>query len=208
MSVSTCISTALLYEHSSVAAVASAYAQEQCPQPLGNADRNTYARTDDDLFLLDVDHPAECDGTVEQLRYCVYRPSNALNPTHEAYVAVFRQNISADVFVRVSDFVTLQQENRDIDMSFVFDCFTVAVGFSDIQEGDVFGVCQINPSGVSRRLLNVVGTGGPQNSSLYAEDSDENCIQLSQVNTSTGVGGLQQTYVLHIYANVSTGKSH
>ena len=185
-----------------------AYAQEQCPQPLGNADQTGYTATDSDdvFFLLDVNHPAKCDGTVSQLSYCVYNPQRDVgNRLHEAFVAVFTQTASSGTYTKRSEFVTLSQMNNNIDNSFVFDCFTVAVTY-DVQEGDVFGVCQINPSG-SRRLLNVVGTEGPQNTSLYvAQTTNGDCMQTNEVDINGGGGNFMQAYVLHIHANIATSK--
>ena len=179
---------------------------EQCSQPLGNGDQTEYTRTNDDLFLLDVDHPAQCDGTVESLSYCVYRPSmRNNNPNHQAFVALFRPN-SSDVYTRVSPFTTLSQSDNDIGNSGFFGCFTCEIP-EDIspllvQAGDVLGVCQIEPDG-STRILNVVGTAAPNSSPLYATSANDDCMT-SELSSNVRLQDLtiMESYALQVYANI------
>ena len=181
---------------------------EQCSQPLGNGDQTEYTRTNDDLFLLDVDHPAQCDGTVDSLSYCVYRPSmRSNNPNHQAFVALFRPNSSnVNLYTRVSPFTTLSQPDDDIGNNGFFGCFTCEIS-EDIspllvQAGDVLGVCQIEPGGITR-ILNVVGTAAPNSSPLYAISANDDCMT-SEISSTVRLQDLtrMENYALQVYANI------
>ena len=191
-------------------AVSTGVHAQQCSQPLGNSEQTEYTRTNDDLFLLDVDHPAQCDGTVDSLNYCVYRrpPSgnsftDGFDFPFQAFAAVFRPEPN-DVYTRVSNFTTLSQSQLDIDDPGFFGCFDQAVPLT-VQTGDVLGVCQVDAAfGLGR--LNVIGTGAPSGNSLYVANANMNCGNMDQtlsVNIEDGSLQAMDGYVMHIHSNIS-----
>ena len=186
--------------------------QESCS--LGTETQERYTRTHDDLFLLDVNHPAQCDGTVESLSYCVYRRrsidilSDFINFPFQAFAAVFRPEANG-VYTRVSNFTTLSQDQFDIDGTGFFGCFDQAAPLT-VQTGDVLGVCQVDAGSFIGRL-NVIGTGAPSGNSLYVANASMNCGNMDQtlsVNIEDGSLQAMDGYVMHVHANISGKSKH
>ena len=187
----------------------------QCSEPLGNADQTNYAAVDNDIFILDLDHPAQCDGTVENVNYCAYRlsPSSSLFPSQfffslfRAYLAVFRIQENG-VYARVTDFARFSPSQLITTELDDFWCFEQSGQAPvTVQTGDVLGVCQV--PGLFFRRLNVIGTGAPSGNSLYVANAGMDCGNMDQtmsINIEDGSLQAMDGYVMHVHANIKISK--
>ena len=185
----------------------------QCSEPLGNADQTNYTAVDNDIFILDLDHPAQCDGTVENVSYCAYRPSPSSSlfasqfffSLFRAYLAVFRIQEN-DVYARVTEFARFSPSQLITTELDDFWCFEQSGQTPlTVQTGDVLGVCQVDP-GLFFRRLNVIGTGAPSGNSLYVAEADMDCDRTLSVNIEDGSFQILEGYVMHLHANIMISK--
>ena len=161
-------------------------------------------------FYLDVNNPATCNGTITNWTVCYYGRSDP--GSYFATYAVYQIMGSGEdeYYERVSEVFTAVTATTGVDFSdglnqMGFNCYTDSIDVGDspltIHDGDIIGACVFNPSGPSRRELDIVGEVSGE--SLMEADIDcdmhSRMIQQSEFQ-------LRNDRRLHIYANIEPGK--
>ena len=185
---------------------------------IGNSDTSELNEGSDQMFYLDIDNEATCNGTITNWTVCYYG-TDLRSGSYWATYAVYRRGsgVNSGSFERVSEtFRALRAtlgtpdpfDIIDGTISEGFNCYTdvdsIDAGPSPltIQAGDIIGACVVNPLGGSLRELNIVGEASEE--SLMGADLDctENAIPtipaiIQQIDLQP-----QSDRRLHIYANV------
>ncbi len=123
---------------------------------IGNNDENKYTEATVSMIYLNLNNPAQCNGTVSSYRYCHYGTSQSGNSVQfNAILAVFRKVDNTYRPVAGSD-ITLTMRNNN-----QFNCLSADLeGLIQVQPDDVLGACVArgeggNPS--NRQQLNLAG---------------------------------------------------
>ena len=187
---------------------------------VGNSNETQVSAIRDEMFYLDVDHPAPCAGNVTSWTVCYYGPNDVGNNIlYWALYAIYRRNVSenGDHYERVSDTFTAVRsgENflhlRTVDGEIVegeFNCYNDTIDNGDssltVEAGDVLGACIFDPPN-GRRQLDIVGEGG-----------EESLLEMNDVVRCTNEGPNREIPLsvekiqlsprssrrLHLYANI------
>ena len=141
---------------------------------IGNSNETQVSAIRDEMFYLDVDHPAPCAGNVTSWTVCYYAPDNVRNNRiYWTLYAIYRRNVSGndDLYERVSDTFTAVRSGPDLNFHLIdggivagqFNCYIDTIDNGDssltVQAGDVLGACVFDPP-QNRRQLDIVGEGG------------------------------------------------
>ena len=200
--------------HSVLHVEVNSQSQSQCPNPMGTNDETQYTDVRDEKFYLNTDRPASCSGTIDRLRYCYYRPTEANFIRGDRYsvtVAVYRRmshNNGSIFYERVSDMLsTITRRRSEIDFDREFECFDQALGSDfDVEEGDVFGVCIVDSRDeffYDRRELDVVGEASGYSLMQMNDVSgcDHTMIPSSVLGSQLSI---VDSRILHLYATITS----
>ena len=161
-------------------------------------------------FYLDVNNPATCNGTITNWTVCYYGRSDpgSYFATYAVYQIMgsgedeYYERVS-EVFTAVT--ATTNVGSRDGLNQIGFNCYTDFIDVGDspltIHAGDIIGACVFNPSGGSRRELDIVGEANGE--SLM--EADINCDMHSRMIQQSELQ-LCDDRRLHIHANIELGK--
>ena len=155
---------------------------------------------------MNTAHPAQCNGTVTSGRYCYYEPNNKQdNRVYYAIVAIYRPMNSSQLhYTKVSDMFSVSRTGREISSG--FECVSVNLpGPFDVEVGDVVGVCIFNPSGGSRRQLDLVGESSNDSDTLMGTENAGGC-GLDSIPTMISMNQLSSSgsRILHVYSNITS----
>ena len=177
---------------------------QQCSGPIGTNNEVEHSVVRQSMLYLNTAAPAPCSGTITEGRVCYYKPRDIRNNRmYYVTVAVYRETSDdPGQYQRISDTFVISYTGRDIkdeDSDFVCNTFDASPDL-DIEAGDVFGACVFDPSGGSRRQLEIVGEASGY--SLMQMDSS-GCSRTSIPSTiSTGDLSNVNSRLLHVYANI------
>ena len=187
---------------------------------IGNSNETQLSAIRDEMFYLDVDHPAPCAGKVTSWTVCYYAPIDLrVFRLYWALYAIYRRNVSenGDHYERVSDtFTAVRSGERFINTTIVdggivegeYNCYNDTIDNGDssltVEAEDVLGACVFHPP-EGRHQLDIVGEGGEE--SLLEMNDVARCtnegrnreiplsVERSQLST-------RSSRRLHLYANI------
>ena len=205
-----------------------AVADMQCGL-IGNSNETQVSAIRDEMFYLDVEHPAPCAGKVTSWTVCYYGPDDVRdNRIYWALYAIYRRNVSqnGDHYERVSDTFAAVRSGEDflngriVDGGIVageFNCYNDTIDNGDssltVEAGDVLGACVFDPldagNEVVRRQLDIVGEVVGES---LLEMNDDECIFTGrdrEIPLSVERSELSPTSSrrLHLYAIIGNGLS-
>ena len=193
---------------------------------IGNSNETQLSAIRDEMFYLDVDHPAPCAGKVISWTVCYYGPNDVESDNiYWALYAIYRKNASqnGDSYERVSDTFTAVRSGQELLIRPIVDGKIVEGGFNcyndtidngnsslTVEAGDVLGACVINPSGDNRHQLDIVGVS--DNGESLLEMNENGCVitrQDGEIPLSVEISqpSTKSPRRLHLYANIGNGLS-
>ncbi len=133
------------------------WCQSDCDtvQVIGNNNNTAYTEATDSMVYLNMNNPAQCNGTISSYQYCQYPTTVTGGVRYNAILAVFRMVDDIYQPVTGSD-VVLEERNA---LPFTCSSSPLNTGSVQIQPGDVLGACvaRDNGGGSNRRQLNLAG---------------------------------------------------
>ena len=198
--------------------------QSQCPDPMGTNDEIQFTDVRNERFYLNTENPAPCSGTINQLRYCYYRPTEVANNSDSnstrgdryfVTVAAYRRmrnNNGSVLYEKVSNMsATIARRRFEVNFGREFECFSQTLvlddgsGF-DVEKGDVVGVCIVDPPDTNRfhrRQLDVVGEASGYSLMQMNDVSgcDHTMIPSSVLGSQLSI---VNSTILHVYANITS----
>ena len=170
--------------------VESAYGQElKINCTLGNGDEVDTRDYQVSGIYLNVEHPAECSGSLIAWRFCHYSPLLIFEATYSASIQIWRQT-STDIYTRIA---VNTQEDDIIPENKEFSCHDVSLELPvRVEKGDVFGIHL-----PSVRGLRMVSRSKPGDKLLLDElEGESDALFVKQLST-TSMQKLTQ-HVLHL----------
>ena len=140
-------------------------------------------------IYLNIEHPAECSGSLIAWRFCHYSPLLLFEAKYSASIQIWRQT-STDIYTRIVDST---QEYDIIPEKNDFSCHDVSLELPvRVEKGDVFGIHL-----PSVRGLRMVSRSKPGEELLLDELEGENDAQFVKQLSTTSMQKLTQQ-VLHL----------
>ena len=120
--------------------------QDECRNGAGTVGTNNcmeYKEVEEGgIIYLNIENPAQCNGTITQWKYCYYKPDN--QEDYQAHVALYRRTVpgrSGNVHYRrqnPSYSISIKHDEEGSD----FVCASYPLNESiAIQQGDFIGIC-------------------------------------------------------------------
>jgi hypothetical protein len=174
------------------------------PLIFGTNDETAYTAERDERFYLNTADPAPCNGTVNGWRYCFYNPNDVRNQrTYSTTFAVYRA-VGTGYEIVSGSITTVSRSGRDINTSQRLNCHDVSVNSFQIEAGDFAAACIYDPSGPSRRQLDLIGRGSRVTSSLMRTGNADQCSDNSlPSNILSSQLSNRNSRILHLYATIT-----
>ena len=170
-----------------------------CPAPIGT-NSETQSPVGSTGFYLNTDHPAPCNGTINGLRYCSYKPNDIKNDrNYKTTFAIYRAVNTG--YQRMSNVITVSRHGSELSQW--FNCYNVSINGFTIQAGDMVAACIYDPNGGSRQL-DVVGWTHNVGDSLMRMNDVSQCRETSlPSNISNSRLSEVNWRILHLYATIT-----
>ena len=180
--------------------------QDECQNGAGTVGTNNcmeYEEVEEGgILYLNIENPAQCNGTITQWNYCYYKPDN--QEVYQVHLAVYRRTVrgrSGNIHYSRQHSSLLSVEHGDSEEGPDFVCASYLLSKPiAVQQGDFIGICLPQ----SNSLDVVSDTSGVElhaDSLQYIKRDCENDAPGNIPNTSN----LSEAHdrIVHLYAHIS-----